>query len=400
MATKTGVWDLQEVRDKQLASEWSYDSPVSGYLWAWGENGSGTMGVNDRTNYSSPKQVGTNSTWSVLNNSGSESQMAVGIKSDGTLWTWGRNYNGSLGLNDTAWRSSPTQVPGTYLVPSDEDPYNDRTGTIASRNSTQAIKSDGTLWTMGYNEFGQFGFGSNGDQLSSPTQVGTDTTWKHITTGRDSGFVAIKTDGTLWSWGRNRNGTLGLGNQTSVSSPTQVGSDTTWLGVTMQAQTTHAIKTDGTLWVWGGNGYGTLGLNNTTSHYSPVQIPGTWRNCGVTVGDGQLAFKSDGTLWAWGRNENGIYGNNTQGDASSRSSPTQVGTDTNWQNATAIRAQSSVMATKTDGTLWAWGANQKGILGQNQSYQVERSSPTQIGTDTTWQPRLAGGYANSFAIKS
>ena len=168
----------------------------------------------------------------------------------------------------------------------------------------------------------------------------------------------------------------------------------------MQAHTTQAIKTDGTLWVWGGNGYGTLGLNNTTSHYSPVQIPGTWRNCGVTVGDGQLAFKSDGTLWAWGRNENGIYGNNTQGDASSSSSPTQVGTDTNWQNATAIRAQSSVMATKTDGTLWAWGANQKGILGQNQSYQVERSSPTQIGTDTTWQPRLAGGYANSFAIKS
>ena len=395
-ATQKGVWDLQDVRDKQLASEWTYDSPVSGYLWAWGENGSGTMGVNDTTAArSSPIQVGTNSTWSVLGNSGSESQFAMGIKSDGTFWTWGKNTNGALGLNDTVWRSSPTQVPGTYLVPSDEDPYNDRTGTIASRNSTQAIKSDGTLWTMGYNEFGQFGFGSNGDRLSSPTQVGTDTTWNHITTGRDSGFVAIKTDGTLWSWGRNGNGTLGLGNQTSISSPTQVGTDTTWLGVTMQAQTTQAIKTDGTLWVWGGNSVGSLGLNNTTSHFSPVQLPGTWRNCGCTVADSQLAMKTDGTLWGWGRNEYGELGVNNR---TNYSSPIQI-PGTTWVNITASRAQSTVLATKSDGTLWSWGANQKGILGQNQGPSLQaKSSPVQI--PGTWETgRLAGGYANAFAIK-
>jgi len=395
MALKNNTWKLNQWYDQNVAGNVSYSSPFAGELWAWGENGYGTMGVNDRTTYSSPIQVGTDTNWSVLNNSGSEAQMGMGIKSDGTLWTWGRNSNGALGHNNTTNYSSPTQVPGTWLVPNDDLPYNDRTGTIASRNSTQAIKSDGTLWTMGYNEFGHFGFGSNGDQLSSPTQVGTDTTWKHITTGRDSGFVSIKTDGTLWSWGRNGNGTLGLGNQTSVSSPTQVGSDTTWLGVTMQAQTTQAIKTDGTLWVWGGNGYGTLGLNNTTSHYSPVQMPGTWRNCGCTVADSQLAMKTDGTLWAWGRNEYGELGVNNR---TNYSSPIQI-PGTTWVNITASRAGSTVLATKSDGTLWSWGANQKGILGQNQGPSITaRSSPTQI--PGTWETgRLAGGYANAFAIK-
>ena len=396
-AQRTNTWTVNQWYDQSVAgTTGGYVSPVVGSLWSWGDNDKGQLGQNNRTRYSSPIQIGTNSTWSILNNSGSEAQIALGLKSDGTMWVWGTNANGQLGLNQNGnYISSPTQLPGTYLVPNDDEPYNDRVGTIACRNGTAAIKSDGTLWMMGYNEFGQFGFGSNGDQISSPTQV-PGTTWKHITTGRDSGFVSIKTDGTMWSWGRNGNGTLGLGNQTSISSPAQV-PGTTWLGITMQAQTTQAIKTDGTLWVWGGNGYGTLGLNNTTSHYSPVQLGTntTWRNCGVTVGDGQLAFKTDGTLWSWGRNESGDLGLNNR---SEYSSPMQVGTDTTWVNATASYAQGAVLATKTDGTLWAWGNNSKGNLGQNNN--IQRSSPTQVGNSTNWSNRIGGQYAGGFGIRS
>ena len=397
MALKNNTWKLNQWYDQNVAGNVSYSSPFAGELWAWGENGQGSLGLNNITTYSSPIQVGTDTNWSVLNNSGSEAQAGAGIKSDGTLWMWGRNQYGALGLNDRANRSSPTQIPGTWLVPNDDVPYNDRTGSIQVRNDgTLAVKSDGTLWSWGYSNFGQLGDSQNNVDYSSPVQVGTDTTWKHVTGGDGgNGVAGLKTDGTLWVWGRNQNGSLGLGSLNEHrSSPTQL-PGTTWFGITMQAQTTQAIKTDGTLWVWGGNNVGQLGLNNTTSHYSPVQMPGTWRNCGCTVADSQLALKTDGTLWAWGRNENGELGVNNR---TNYSSPIQI-PGTTWVNITASRAASTVLATKSDGTLWSWGANQKGILGQNQGPSIQaRSSPTQI--PGTWETgRLAGGYANAFAIK-
>jgi alpha-tubulin suppressor-like RCC1 family protein len=142
-----------------------------------------------------------------------------------------------------------------------------------------ATKIDGTLWTWGYNQFGQLGNGEPvgtypSGRVSSPVQVGALTTWLSIAAGY-SHSLAIKTDGTLWSWGGNYGtgmGQLGLGDTAFRSSPVQIGALTTWLSIAAGGYSSMTIKTDGTLWSWGSNSYGQLGQGNTTNRSSPVQI--------------------------------------------------------------------------------------------------------------------------------
>jgi alpha-tubulin suppressor-like RCC1 family protein len=164
---------------------------------------------------------------------------------------------------------------------------------------------------------------------SSPVQVGSLTNWLSVA----AAYVcchAIKTDGTLWAWGRNYGGSLGLGDPTSInrSSPVQVNVGTTWSKVSSSEHAASAIKTDGTLWSWGRNNQGKLGLGDTTNVSSPVQVGAltTW----LTVAAGytnRAAIKTDGTMWAWGNGGDGRLG---LGDTTNRSSPVQVGALTTW----------------------------------------------------------------------
>jgi alpha-tubulin suppressor-like RCC1 family protein len=398
MATKTGVWDLQEVRDKQLASEWSYSSNADpGQLWATGYSNWGKLGQNDRTYRSSPVQVGTEDTWMQIDGGGFDS--VGGVKSDGTLWTWGQNWMGKLGLNQGGTpgvsRSSPTQV-GT-----------DTTWVAYSgfEAGSYGIKTDGTLWGWGVQ--GQWGSpsGSPAGHRSSPTQV--TGTWGaekgKIATWTDT-FAAISSSGKLYAWGRNYSGHLGQ-NQAeaqnySENAPLLIGTDTTWDtvgGVTDQGYyMPTALKTDGTLWSWGSGSDGQLGNNDTVSRSSPTQIgtDTTWSNqfAGEGSKKNKLAIKTDGTLWAWGGQDEGQLGLNQSG--THYSSPTQVGTETTW---TAISAASSVVGTKSDGTLWVWGQASSGQLGQNNV--IERSSPTQI-PGTNWNSTSINALqANIFALR-
>ena len=181
------------------------------------------------------------------------------------LFTVGRDNQGQLGLNDqVAAISSPTQVPGTTW----SEIHCPRNG-----QRSLALKTDGTLWSWGAYEDGASGL-NIAQSFSSPVQI-PGTTWEVIE-GHANVSLSQKTDGTLWAWGNNSFGNLGQNNRTNYSSPIQIGSDTTWSkNISAGDGKTGAVKTDGTLWVWGDNAPGQLGQNNRTQYSSPVQIPGT-----------------------------------------------------------------------------------------------------------------------------
>jgi len=284
--------------------------------------------MNNRTSRSSPIQIGTDTNWSLYNLGGSGSGINV-TKTDGTLWTWGGNWNGNLGLNHVDNRSSPTQVgtettwvTGQYGLM-----------TTSDTQTSAAIKTDGTLWTWGNNSEGILGLNAPvPTKQSSPTQVGTNTTWSKVFGGKEW-ISAIKTDGTLWTWGRNSVGQLGLNNKTSRSSPTQIGTDTTWQNLNSGGYGLNfATKTDGTGWLWGYGEYGNFG--NGTGTYrrsSPTQLPGSWNQGTVALFPFTMATKTDGTIWAWGRNNDQGGGNLGQNNRTTYSSPKQIGTGTAWR---------------------------------------------------------------------
>ena len=257
------------------------------------------------------------------------------------------------------------------------------------------------LWGWGYNKEGQLGT-NNLVHRSSPVQtVAGGTNWKQVSVGADH-VASIKTDGTLWVWGRSTNGRLGTNNAIDRSSPVQtVAGGTNWKQVSAgKASNTAAIKTDGTLWIWGSNVNGQLGTNDVVNRSSPTQIGANTNWKQVSAGfDLTTAIKTDGTLWVWGRGTNGILGTN---DQVYRSSPVQtVAGGTNWKQVSIANDDTNsidimIAAIKTDGTLWVWGSNTTGALGTNDL--VHRSSPVQtIAGGTNWK-QVSGGNFNTTAI--
>jgi len=349
----------------------------AGSLWTWGFNDAGQLGDNTITRKSSPVQTvagGTN--WRI--SSGMSGGNTCGaIKSDGTLWTWGANNSGQLGDNTITKKSSPVQTVAG--------------GTNWSVISTDgvafgAIKTDGTLWTWGIGGFGTLGDNA-GTNRSSPAQTTSATNdWKFVCVGGQA-MHAIKTDGTLWAWGYNGYGHQGTNTGiTNNFSPVQIGS-LLWSTVCTGKTGAAAIRSDGTLWLWGSNSYGNLGTGNTTNRSSPVQtIAGgtNWKQ--VQVGKHSAgAIKNDGTLWVWGRNDYGNIGDNT---TTHRSSPVQtISGGTNWKEISIKDTQCG--AIKTDGTLWMWGFNGQGQLGTNDT--TNRSSPVQtVAAGTNWKSVNSG----------
>ena len=337
-------------------------------LWMWGRSFRGALAQNNTVDYSSPVQIpGTN--WNQLFKPEDRNYTTFAVKDDGTAWAWGNNQNGQMGVNDAVNYSSPVQIPGTT--------WNSIAGSRGG--SFIAVKTDGTLWTWGSNESGALGLNQAAAgailTTSSPVQV-PGTSWgvgiTKISGAGGNSKMAIRTNGTLWVWGQNEKGQLGL-NEVEVtqrSSPTQI-PGTTWSFVSSSYRSNTAIRTDGTLWVWGWNSSGKLGVNNQVDYSSPVQIPGTTWSKSYVGRSGMLATKTDGTLWAWGENE---YGELGQNNATDYSSPIQI-PGTTWSGVACH--EYGGIATKTDNTLWIWGSNEYGQLGVN-SQGDDRSSPVQV----------------------
>ena len=295
----------------------------------------------------------------------------LGVKTDGTLWAWGDNSYGQLGLGNTTNRSSPNQV-GSLT--------NWSTAVANGYYASFAIKTDGTLWSWGIGTSGQLGL-SNTYNYSSPKQVGALTNWAYVSGGVFNTF-GIKTDGTLWAWGYSQGdyGQSGTGTAAfSVSSPVQVGALTNWLQISSAQYNTAAVKTDGTLWTWGKNNYGQLGLGDTTNRSSPNQVGSLTNWLQVScIYNSILVVKTDGTLWGFGKNNTGQLG---LGNTTNYSSPKQVGVLTNWASV-STGYEGGTVAIKTTGSLWSWGTNAAGQLGQGNTTNL--SSPQQIGSLLSW----------------
>lgn len=409
--TDTILDNLNGAISSTWLSEDGLNEIVNRSLWSWGTNTNGELGANSIVSRSSPVQVGTASEWFRVAAGGSTAGFSLGIKPNGSLWSWGQGDVGSLGSNAITSRSSPVQVGALTNWSS--------LGRISGFSSF-AIKSDGTLWSWGRNLDGVLGQSTAATvSRSSPVQVGTLTDWKQVSSAefvtqsplnppnfirRQVGVtLAVKTDGTLWAWGApflttffsadssttfDQTGALGLNDNIARSSPVQVGALTNWKSVSVGGAggTAIALKTDGTLWSWGIGSI--LGLNDNIARSSPVQI-GTstdWKQAIATSVGPAFAIKNDGSLWAWGPNTNGYLGLN---DVVDRSSPVQVGTLTNWKYV------DNRFAIKTDGTLWGWGINTNGVLGDNSV--IARSSPVQIGTLSDW--KYITGIFHTLALK-
>jgi len=328
----TGAFGLTTLNQNNYAASPSGTWQVkdNGTLWAWGKNDSGMAGQNTQSgpsgirSYSSPCQIGTATNWSFACNG---RQYACAVDNDGYHWTAGRNnlLGMGLGFPNTFERSSPVRFHAAIWAVDEPLKWS------LSYGRGYAIDANGRLRGWGKGS-GPLGNGPDYANNTDPTNIGEDTDWAQVTanaSGQGGVFGAVKTDGTLWTWGWGSYGTLGLNNSSApggVSSPTQVGTDMTWKRVIIHSYTAMAVKTDGTRWTWGYNNWGSLGLNNTNGddRSSPTQVgSGTdWDYTGMAGNvSWQAMLKTDGSLWFNGEAGGSEF---TLGFAYKRSSPIQV----------------------------------------------------------------------------
>jgi alpha-tubulin suppressor-like RCC1 family protein len=359
-----------------------------GTLWTWGAGSFGVLGNAQITNRSTPVNTfagGTN--WKQVSAGGGHT---AAIKTDGTLWLWGA---GSFGVLGNAVRTGYISTPVTTFAGGTNWKQ-----VSAGLYHTAAIKTDGTLWTWGDGSNGVLGNARDVfSYISTPvTTFAGGTNWKQVSAGVYH-TAAIKTDGTLWSWGIRYNGVLGNAEETYTNSSTPVttfAGGTNWKQVSCNQLNTAAIKTDGTLWTWGTGSFGILGNAQITNRSTPVTTfaGGTnWKQ--VSAGSQHTAaIKTDGTLWTWGTGSNGRLGNAvTTGNISTP--VTTFAGGTNWKQVSGRNTYTA--AIKTDGTLWTWGFGGTGQLGTNDT--ITRSTPvTTFAGGTNWK-QVSGGNGHTAA---
>jgi len=374
------------------------NSPASGLvvtpeLWGWGQNALGALGTSDTTYRSTPVTTfAGGNTWKQV--SGGR-YFTAAIKTDGSLWTWGHNQYGQLGINNT---TSPIVTPVTTFAGG-----NTWKQLSCGKNHTAAIKTDGTLWIWGRNFLGALGNnlsggGTESENRSTPiTTFAGGNNWKQVACG-EYHTMAIKTDGSLWGWGHNQFGMLGINNTDQKNTPvTTILGGTNWKSVACGDIHVLAIKTDGSLWVWGRGADGQLGTNNTADRSTPVTtfIGGNdWKSIAGGV-QHSAAVKTDGSLWVWGFNDLAQLGTN---DSTNRNTPvTTFAGGTNWKSVACGR--SHTIALKTDGTLWTWGRGDSGQLGNFAT--TNRSTPvTTFAGGTNWKSVGGGGDFHTVAIQT
>jgi uncharacterized repeat protein (TIGR01451 family) len=351
------------------------------------------------------------------------------LKGDGTVWAWGANAFGQLSEGTTTSRTAPVQVSGLRGV----------AAIAAGSSHSLALKDDGTVWAWGWNGYGLLGDGTTTDR-SAPVQVSGLTDVAVIAAGGDHN-LALKRDGTVWFWGVKEHGALAYGQTTQrILSPVEVTGLSGTVAIAAGFRYSLAVKSDGTVWAWYGLGDGTAasqtppvqvsGLSGVVAiaagfdasmalkddrtvwewvvpevgtHSPPAEVGGLGGVVAIAEGSNggfmcencaqRLALKSDGTVWAWGGNDSGQLGDGTTTD---RSTPVQVGGLT---RVVAVAAGAShSLAVKSDGTVWAWGSNNIGQLGEGRS--ATRTTPVQVIPPGSPDLAIAMSHSGDFTVGS
>ena len=395
-----------------------------GTLWVWGFNGNGELGLNDRIHRSEPVQVGTDINWSYISMGGdnnftpssTETRYAsAALKTDGKLYVWGNNLNGQLGLNDYINRSSPTLINSTHT------PLLSFTSVSTGHGQSYARTNEGHIYAWGssyaskvfrlvgsYDYQGNFGrklysggatyatYDSEIPVIWDPTSIQKNSyvlidtgTWSKIAYNESGVHYGIKSDNTLWRWNIPDN----YFNFTEQSSPVQIGSGN-WIDIDASTSSNNyaAITSSGALYVWGNNRIGQLGIGNTNAQSSPVQVgTSSWTQVSFGGVNSLFAITTNKALFAMGGNEFGSLGQNSTNalvnNAYHRSSPVQIGNDS-WLDVSTF---DHTLAIRSDKTLWSWGYNSNGQLGNNRRDQYSSSdvkSPTLISSNS-WKSVLA-----------
>lgn len=437
-ATPIQVPALTNVRYVAAGYSHSLALRSDGTVWAWGDDANGKLGDDAAiTNQSSPVQVAGVSN---IRHIATGMFHSLAVRSDGTVWAWGNDATGQLGNNATlADQPTPVQVSGMANVQH----------VAAGMMHSLAVRTDGTAWAWGSDQYGQLGDGAALTTRPTPVQVTGLSSIRQVAAAGSGGSysLALRSDGTVWTWGDNSYGQLGIaGAPANQPTPLQVtgltsvreisagayhavaarfdGSAAAWgrdnygqLGddapevdattpvpvdiadirsVSAGAHHTLAVLDDGSMWSWGNDAQGQLGNDEDfLGQPLPVAVPCTSACAFIQVstsGYHNVALRSDGTVWTWGNDGDGQLGN----DASmvSQSVPVQVSGLTGVRQVAAGWTHS--MALRNDGTVWTWGDDGEGQLGNDATLQ-RRTTPVQVPSLTNIRA-IAGGGMHSLAL--
>jgi len=416
---ETGTnWSTVTAGDGLSLTPYFFARQTNGTLWSWGENSGGQLGLGNTVDRATPTQVlGASSDWSKI---ACGQGFTIAIKTNGTIWSCGLNNFGTLGWGTFDFTEHPTFAQEITSA-------SNWSMVAAGVSHSIALKTNSTIWTWGNNDFGQLGDSTNIER-DSPIPVGTTSDWSLITAG---GYhtAAIKTDRTLWAWGANDSGQLGLGYTTDntippygVFTPTRVGTASDWFAVAGGTRYTIALKTNGSLWAWGDNSSGQLGLGDRDNRYRPNQlgsIPSPhpaltatlvslnqmdmtwsdtnsekefqiWRNNSLlTTLDANVLSWSDTTITPNNTYYYRVKAVNDVGESFSGALLSLLITDTNVTKFTntpsfptgplamdwsIIKGGKLSIARKTNGTIWAWGYNSSSVFNP-----VYIKTPTLVG---------------------
>jgi alpha-tubulin suppressor-like RCC1 family protein len=385
---------VEDINEYRFSNQTWSDDPSStvcvyqNQLWTWGGGYStGFLGDGTTINKCSPiREFCSAIDWSQVSVNQTTNARAAAIKSSGELWGWGCNACFAIGDGTLTNKCSPVREICSAT---------DWCQVSAGGTFTTAIKTTGQIWAWGSGVCGRLGDGTITQRCSPVREFCSATDWCQLSSR--NAIAAVKTSGELWIWGLNACGNFGDGTTISKCSPIrEICSATDWCQASVGYNTTASVKTTGELWTWGRNLCGELGNGRVISVCSPVRefCSGTnW--CQVSAGHRvMMAIKTSGELWGWGA---GFCGNFGDGTTVGKCSPVrEFCSGTNWCQVSSGCLHT--MAVKTNGEIWAWGNGTYGRLGDGTT--TSRCSPVrEFCSATNWCQVSAGGVFSA-AIKS